>query len=108
MRRLQPLTSHLLAKAAHAAERHPILMAPVLATARTRTGLDDAGLATRLGCSVTALYGLALCRRPDLTAADGAAQVTALAAYIGCDATVLHSLLAAEAVALAGAMRHQQ
>jgi hypothetical protein len=90
---VQPGTSRLLATAARDAEQHPFLMAAVLADYRAQTGLTDGALAARLGCSVPALHGLALCRRFAPTDPDIATQVTALATYIGCDPVGLRQLV---------------
>jgi hypothetical protein len=88
MMKHSPRTSPLLARAARAAERESDRMAAALAGYRRRHLLSEAGLAARLGCSLLQLHGLALCRRPAV-----AAEVAALAAYIGCDAERLAALL---------------
>ena len=85
--------SDLLARAAERAESEPSLMAPVLAAYRRRHRLDAPALAAFLGCTVARLYGLALCRRPVLDRPDLEAAVASLAAYIGCDAGRLLTML---------------
>ena len=56
--------SNLLRRAAFlASERDFFLAAPLLAYARAE-GLDDAALAQRLGCPLSDLPALLLCRRP--------------------------------------------
>ncbi len=88
-----PTDSPLLRRAAHAAARHPFLVAPALTAYRHRHALDQATLAAWLGCAVVQLHGLALCRRPRPTTPTFATEVQALAAFIGCDATRLAALL---------------
>jgi hypothetical protein len=83
----------LLAAAARDAEQQPFLMAALLANYRTQTGLADNALAAQLQCSMVALHGLALCRQPAPTAPDFVLQVTAVGAYVGCDALVLQRLI---------------
>ena len=73
----------------------PRVVAAALTSYRARTGLDEAGLAAWLGLSIERLHGLALCTAPDPTSPHLAAAVAALAAFIGCDAARLHTLLAA-------------
>ncbi len=93
---LQPANergSRLLEQAAAWAEALPCVVAPTLAAYRQRHGLDARGLAAYLGCSVTALQGLALCHRPRPTSVTFAADVRRLAAYIGCHADRLAVVL---------------
>ena len=86
--------SRLLERAATHAESLSGVMAPTLATYRRRHGLDAAGLAAELGCSVTALHALALCQRPAAaTPMTFASEVGHLAAYIGCHADRLMVVL---------------
>ena len=86
-------TSLLLAHAAQQAIQHAFLMARPLASYRDRHALDDAALARYLGCSVSSLHGLALCRRPRPSTPTYLAEVQALAAYIGCVAARLRAVL---------------
>ena len=85
--------SPLLARAARQATCHRFLMAQPLATYRDRHRLDDAQLAHYLGCSVPALHGLALCRRPQPASPRYTDDLHALATYIGCDAARLRVVL---------------
>jgi hypothetical protein len=58
--------------------------------------MDEATLAAWLGLpSVEALHGLALCARPNPTSPSFEGELTALAAYTGCDAARLRRLLIA-------------
>ena len=89
----QQVASRLLTKAARSAEQHSFLMAHALAAYRARYALSERSLAAALGCDLTALQGLALCRRPRPDAPDFAAQVSALAGYVGCNVVHLYALL---------------
>ena len=85
--------SVLLMRAAKSAEGDPSKIAFSLAAYRRRFGLDEAELAAFLGCTRTRLYGLALCPRPQTDSPDFEVGVRSLAAYIGCDAGPLITLL---------------
>ena len=98
-RRLGKGDSQLLARAAQHAAHQPFLMAHPLAGYRARHHLDEVQLATVLGCSLRALRGLALCRRPSLVGPTAADEVRSLAEYVGCDAAQLMALLKEEATA---------
>lgn len=92
-----PDRPRLLWRAMRALASDPGLMAGVLAAARRQGGTSDAELAAWLGLPPERLPVLALCRRPDSTAADFAERVEALARFAGCDPTRLRTLLLATA-----------
>jgi hypothetical protein len=64
----------------------PFFLASALAAYQQRHGLDDAGLATRLGCHVVTLTNLRLCRRPG---AEIQEEVARIAERFGLDAAAL-------------------
>lgn len=85
--------SELLRRAAQAFEHEHGHIASALAAYRRKSGLDEGALARFLSCSPERLHALALCRRPDPTAPDFHKAVSAIAAFIGCDADRLEALL---------------
>ncbi len=85
--------SELLRRAAQAFEHEDAYIASALAAFRRKAGMDEDDLARFLACSPVRLNALALCRRPDPTAPDFSQAVSAIAAFIGCDASRLAAVL---------------
>ena len=86
-------TETILARGARHLAHDPRVIAAALTAHKARTGLDDTALAAWLGISTERLHGLALCLRPDPCDPFYAAELDALARYIGCDANRLHAVL---------------
>ena len=86
-------SSQLLARAAQVAEHNPLVLAPTLAAYRQRHGVDERMLAAHLGCPLPAVHGLALCAQPSPDTSTFTTDVQRLAAYVGCDAERLLTLL---------------
>jgi hypothetical protein len=72
-------SSDALARAARRAEQQPFFLAGVLAAYQSANHLDDAGLADLLGCEISDLVSLALCRRPAADSAQFGADIDHLA-----------------------------
>lgn len=87
--------SDLLRRTAVAYEADPSRMAAALAAFRTQTGMDGFALAAWLGMGVDRLHGIALRPRPAHASPPRAADVAALAAFVGCDRGRLGELLTA-------------
>ena len=85
--------SDLLARAAHALEDDPRVMASALASRRRATGLSVAAQEAWLGMVPGHLPRLDLCRRPDPTSATFGDEAAALAAYVRCAAERLRQML---------------
>lgn len=85
--------SELLRRAAQAFEWEEGHIGAALAAFRRKAGMDEDELARFLACSPVRLNALALCRRPDPAAPDFRETVAAIAAFIGCDAARLETLL---------------
>jgi hypothetical protein len=85
--------SELLRRAAQAFEKDNGYIASALAAYRHKAGMNEDALARFLACSPVRLNALALCRRPDPAASDFREAVSAIAAFIGCDADRLEALL---------------
>jgi hypothetical protein len=85
--------SELLRRAARAFEWEDGHIGAALAAFRRKAGMDEDELARFLACSPVRLNALALCRRPDPAAPDFGQAVSAIAAFIGCDAARLEALL---------------
>ncbi len=85
--------SELLRRAAHAFETDDGSIASALAAYRRKAGMDEDALARFLSCSPVRLNALALCRRPDPEAPNFRETISAIAAFIGCDADPLAALL---------------
>lgn len=83
----------LLRRAAErAVERRFFLGSALLPYARAE-GLDDAGLAGRLGCAPDALPALLLCRRPDRKGGQFRMDVERIADRFGLDAARLAQVI---------------
>ena len=89
-----PTLPSLITRAAAALAADQRVLAAVLAAAQCQTGMSTAALAAWLGLSAGDLPKLALCARPDPARPTFGREVTALAAYVGCDPTRLRQLLA--------------
>lgn len=74
------------------AEHHPGLLAPLLRAYLAREHLTAQELATRLGCSLSTLPRLWLCKQPE--AGQVAADVTRIAAYLGIEREPLAQVIA--------------
>lgn len=85
----------LLARAALEAEHNAFFIASALATYRSLSEIDNTSLAAFLGCTGTALYRLALCRRPEGEGAAYREEVQRIAQYAGCNAERLATMLRA-------------
>lgn len=83
----------LLRGAAERASRHPFYLASSLLAYARAERLDDAGLADRLGCGLTSLPALLLCRRPTGEAPVFRADVEAIAERFGLNPAHLVRLL---------------
>lgn len=83
-----------IARLAHLARERSRLMASLLAAYQEQQRLDDASLATLLGCDVQALPRLALCRRPR-PAPHFRTDIDRIAAYVPCDPRQLAVLIRA-------------
>ena len=99
------MADRLLRRAAERAAREPFYLASVLLPYAQAEGLDDAGLAARVGCAADRLPAMLLCRRP---AGEGAVfrdDVEAIAARFDLSAVRLARVIrSADAlVALGGA-----
>ena len=89
----------LLEQAARKAADLPFFVAWALRAYHGLRGIAEAELAELLGCPVESLPRLALCRRPDTTAAQFRAEVEQIAAYAGANSFPLARLLCAVASA---------
>lgn len=76
---------HLAARVA----TDPMFLANALAEYARSEGLDDAGLATALGCPVSELTRLRLCGAPGAEPEQFRADVTAIADRFGIDSNTL-------------------
>lgn len=83
----------LLRRAADRASRHPFYLASSLLAYARAERLDDVGLADRLGCDLTSLPALLLCRRPTGEPPMFRADVEAIANRFGLNATHLVRIL---------------
>jgi hypothetical protein len=91
--------SFLLQRIAGRAERDPHFLGSALAAYRQVEGLDEAGLARRLGCSVADLPRLALCRRPVTVDDSFDDDVRQIAAWAGAaEDELVNVLVYAESV----------
>jgi hypothetical protein len=81
------------------AEARPAFVASALAAYRNLRQIDNAALATELGCTEAGLSRLALCRRPDGDGAMFRTEVERIAQHAGCRAETLARLLRAASVA---------
>lgn len=78
----------------------PFFLASAFAEYARGNGLDDAGLAQRLGCAAATLALLRLCRRPDGASSAFRADVARIADRFGIDGTILAQIVRwADAVA---------
>lgn len=85
--------SELLLRAIRSLESDPDVIASALAAYRRRHALGDDAIAAWLGCDVTDVPRLALCRRPDRAGAGFAEMVARIAAFVPCDRERLRTLL---------------
>ena len=90
--------STLIVRAARTLADDPQVMASALSAYGRRARLDELTIATWLGVVPEHLSHLALCRRPDPASPTFAAEVSALAAYVGCVPERLRTLLEQVAV----------
>ncbi len=81
--------SERLAAFARRVADDPFFLASALRDYAQSEGLDDAGLAARLGCSAETLDRLRLCRRPRPEPAEFRADVDRIAERFGVDPTAL-------------------
>jgi hypothetical protein len=87
--------SDFLRRAVVAFAADPSRMAAALVAYRAQTGMDEVALAAWLGMDVDRLHTLALCPRPAHASPPRAADVAALAAFVGCERDRLTELLTA-------------
>jgi hypothetical protein len=87
----------LLRRAAERAAAEPFFLAATLLPYARAEGLDDAGLAARLGCAEEALPRLLLCRQPRPEPGAFRADVERLAAAFGLEAARLAATVRAAA-----------
>ena len=88
----------IIIRAARALADDPQVIASALTAYARRAGLAEPALPAWLGITPERLPHLALCRRPDPASPTFAADVTALAAYVGCAPERLRTLLEQVAV----------
>jgi hypothetical protein len=78
-----------LTRLAAAAESEPFYLASLLAAFARSEGLDDNGLAARLGCAIGELPVLKLCRAPRRDPAGRCEDIARLAEHFHLDAFAL-------------------